>query len=53
MKEWISARIPDDLKAEIQEMADRERRSLSQMTLILLEEALAARKPEEGSNAAD
>lgn len=50
-KEWISARIPDELKEEIQEMADRERRSLSQMTLILLEEALENRKRR--SNAAD
>ena len=33
--------LPDDLKAKIQELADRERRSLNQQAIHLLERAVA------------
>lgn len=41
--EWISARLPADIMEQVSVMAQDERRSLSFMTRILLEEALAAR----------
>jgi hypothetical protein len=40
----MSFRPPDDLRQELETLARAERRSLAQMTLILLEEGLAARK---------
>ena len=54
IRDFLSTRIPPELKERIEKWADRERRSLSQMAEILLEEALAERdRPKEGSNAAD
>jgi hypothetical protein len=48
----ISFRPGDDLRAILQQLAHEERRSLSQMLVILAEEALAVRKrwppPQEG-----
>jgi hypothetical protein len=46
--EFLSARIPPAVMAQVVGMAERERRSMSQMTLILLEEALAARSKKNG-----
>lgn len=40
----IAVRPPQDVRDAIQAEADRERRSLSQMALILIEEALQARQ---------
>lgn len=36
--------LPEKLKQVIQELAESERRSMSQMAVILLEEAIAVRK---------
>ena len=41
--EYLSARIPPQVMEQVSGLAERERRSISQMTLILLEEALKAR----------
>jgi hypothetical protein len=41
--EYISARIQPDLYSKISKLAETERRALSAMTRILLEEAIDAR----------
>jgi hypothetical protein len=48
----VGLRLPDDLREAIQELADKQRRSLAQMCWILVEEAMAARnlwEPPEGN----
>lgn len=40
----ISATIPDELGALIQQMADKERRSFSQMVAVLLEQIVDKKK---------
>jgi hypothetical protein len=40
----VGLRLPDDVREIVQQLADSERRSLSQMCWILVEEALAARR---------
>lgn len=39
----LSTRAPADLRAAIEQLADEERRTVSQMTLILLEEGVEGR----------
>jgi hypothetical protein len=40
----VGLRLPEEVRQQVQDMADGERRSLSQMSAILIEEALQARK---------
>ena len=44
MSSPISIRIPEDLKARLEALAAEERRSLSNLINILLEDALAGRE---------
>lgn len=46
-----SVRPPAPMRDEIEALAKLERRKISQMILILLEDALAARKPQDGNQA--
>jgi predicted transcriptional regulator len=41
--EILSARLPQDLMEQLSQIAETERRPISMMTRLLLEEALAAR----------
>jgi hypothetical protein len=41
--DYLTTRVTPDIKEYVEEMASTERRTLSQATLILLEEAIAAR----------
>jgi len=40
---YITARVPETMRAELKRIAELERRSISQVTLLLLESALAAK----------
>jgi len=40
---WLTARVPAELHDAIKDLADGERRSMSTMAILLLEEALKAR----------
>ncbi len=44
MSSPISIRIPEDLKARLEALAAKERRSLSNLINVLLEDALAERE---------
>ena len=46
--ETITIRVSSEMKAELSKLAKGERRSASQMAVILLEEALAARAVKKG-----
>jgi len=52
-KQFASLRLPVKMKQQIEAMAKSERRSMSQMLLILVEEALASRGNSQQSKAAD
>jgi len=39
-----SVRVPDDLYAEVQKLAEKEERSISNMLAVLLREALSKKK---------
>ena len=43
----VGLRLPEEVRQEVQDRADGERRSLAQMCAILIEEALQARKEKE------
>ena len=40
---YITARVPETMRAELKRIAELERRSISQVMLLLLESALAAK----------
>ncbi len=40
----ISIRLPDDLRPRLDDLAEAERRSLANLIVVLLEEALSARE---------
>ena len=41
--ELIAAKVPPEMKKQVEQLADTERRPISMMTRLLLEEALSAR----------
>lgn len=50
MKVPLSAKIPKETKDRLEILAGKERRSLSQMVVILIEEAMIQRIIKEGRN---
>ena len=46
--ETMTIRLSEEMKAKLMELAHSERRSASQMAVILLEEALGARSEKKG-----
>ena len=40
----VSIRLPDDIRARLDDLAQAERRSLNNLIVVLLEEALSARE---------
>ncbi len=45
MSKPLSVRIPDELRDRLEVLATAERRSVSNLVTVLLEDALAAREP--------
>ena len=45
MKPPLSVRIPDDMRAQLKALAEKERRSMNNLINLLLEEGLAQRAP--------
>ena len=50
LTEMVSIRLPEDMMQELSRMAEGERRPVSMMTRILLEEAIAARARKAAKN---
>jgi predicted DNA-binding protein len=47
---WLHFRLPAVVYVRIRALADRERRSISQMARVLIEDALEARERKNGSH---